>query len=212
METSNERLLEGARNLKKKGYSPEEVDAWLQTKGSSLDAMKSFATQQKQTKLPQVSDEARAEINANIEAYENPSWLKRLKNAAEINHASNEGFIEGIDNALNRAVNAVTLGAFNKASQLTGGNEYLKNKAIRERNESEGLGVADTLFNLSLNLYMFFALNGTTSVRDLNIAQDNIEKYQIIGVLVFAVLNLLMSIYVVAKGRKAPKDLEPEVA
>ena len=59
---------------------------------------------------------------------------------------------------------------------------------------------------------MFFALNGTTSVRDLNIAQDNIEKYQIIGVLVFAVLNLLMSIYVVAKGRKAPKDLEPEVA
>ena len=34
----------------------------------------------------------------------------------------------------------------------------------------------------------------------------------IIGVLVFAVLNLLMSIYVVAKGRKAPKDLEPEAA
>lgn len=93
---------------------------------------------------------------------------------------------------------------------------FLKNR--HKENELKSLwleraiGVADTLFNLSLNLYMFFALNGTTSVRDLNIAQVNIEKYQIIGVLVFAVLNLLMSIYVVAKGRKAPKDLEPEVA
>lgn len=93
---------------------------------------------------------------------------------------------------------------------------FLKNRHKENELKSlwivEAIGVADTLFNLSLNLYMFFALNGTTSVRDLNIAQDNIEKYQIIGVLVFAVLNLLMSIYVVAKGRKAPKDLEPEVA
>lgn len=161
MEISNERLLVGARNLKKKGYSPEEVDAWLQTKGSSLDAMKSFATQQKQAKLPQVSDKARAEINANIEAYENPSWLKRLKNAAEISHASNEGFIEGIDNALNRATNAVTLGAFNKASQLTGGNEYLKDRAIRERNESEGLGVADTLSGLAVEIPANLATTGS---------------------------------------------------
>jgi hypothetical protein len=93
---------------------------------------------------------------------------------------------------------------------------FLKNR--HKENELKSLwleraiGVADTLFNLSLNLYMFFALNGTTSVRDLNIAQVNIEKYQVIGILVFCVLNLLMSIYVVAKGRKAPKDLEPEVA
>lgn len=161
MEITNERLLEGARNLKKKGYSPEQVDAWLQTKGSSLDAMKSFATQQKQAKLPQVSDEARAEINANIEAYENPSWLKRLKNAYEINQASNEGFVEGIDNALNRATNAVTLGAFNKASQLTGGNEYLKDRAIRERNESEGLGVADTLSGLAVEIPANLATTGS---------------------------------------------------
>jgi hypothetical protein len=59
---------------------------------------------------------------------------------------------------------------------------------------------------------MFFALNGTTSVRDLNIAQVSIEKYQVIGILVFCVLNLLISIYVVAKGRKASKVKEPSVA
>lgn len=93
---------------------------------------------------------------------------------------------------------------------------FLKNRHKENELKSlwivKAIGVADTLFNLSLNLYMFFALNGTTSVRDLNIAQENIEKYQVIGILVFCVLNLLMSIYVVAKGRKAPKDLEPEVA
>jgi hypothetical protein len=93
---------------------------------------------------------------------------------------------------------------------------FLKNR--HKENElkllwfERAITVAEALFSLILNIYMFFALNGTTSVRDLNIAQVNIEKYQIIGVLVFAVLNLLMSIYVVAKGRKAPKDLEPEVA
>ena len=69
--------------------------------------------------------------------------------------------------------------------------------------------VAAALFNLILNLYMFFALSGTTTVRDINIAQVSIEKYLVIGTLVFCVLNLLMSIYVVAKGRKASKDKEP---
>jgi hypothetical protein len=48
MDVTNDRLLEGARNLKNKGYSPEQVDTWLQTKGSSLDAMKIFAAQQKE--------------------------------------------------------------------------------------------------------------------------------------------------------------------
>lgn len=92
---------------------------------------------------------------------------------------------------------------------------FLKNR--HKENELKSLwleraiGVADTLFNLSLNLYMFFALSGVSAIDSYSV-ENNIEKYQIIGVLVFAVLNLLMSIYVVAKGRKAPKDLEPEVA
>ena len=92
---------------------------------------------------------------------------------------------------------------------------FLKNRHKENELKSlwivKAIGVADTLFNLSLNLYMFFALSGVSAIDSYSV-QDNIEKYQIIGVLVFAVLNLLMSIYVVAKGRKAPKDLEPEVA
>ena len=92
---------------------------------------------------------------------------------------------------------------------------FLKNRHKENELKSlwivEAIGVADTLFNLSLNLYMFFALSGVSGIDSYSV-EVNIEKYQIIGVLVFAVLNLLMSIYVVAKGRKAPKDLEPEVA
>ncbi len=92
---------------------------------------------------------------------------------------------------------------------------FLKNRHKENELKSlwivKAIGVADTLFNLSLNLYMFFALSGVSAIDSYSI-EVNIEKYQIIGVLVFAVLNLLMSIYVVAKGRKAPKDLEPEVA
>lgn len=92
---------------------------------------------------------------------------------------------------------------------------FLKNRHKENELKSlwivKAIGVADTLFNLSLNLYMFFALSGVSAIDSYSV-QNNIEKYQIIGILVFAVLNLLMSIYVVAKGRKAPKDLEPEVA
>ncbi len=93
---------------------------------------------------------------------------------------------------------------------------FLKNR--HKENElkllwfERAITVAEALFSLILNLYMFFALNGTTSVRDLNIAQVSIEKYQVIGILVFCVLNLLISIYVVAKGRKASKVKEPSAA
>lgn len=52
MEITKERLLEGARNLKAKGYSPDQVDGWLKTKGSSLDEMKVFASTPKQVEEP----------------------------------------------------------------------------------------------------------------------------------------------------------------
>lgn len=41
---TQERLLQGARNLKAKGYSPAQVDSWLKTNGSSLDEMKAYAS------------------------------------------------------------------------------------------------------------------------------------------------------------------------
>jgi hypothetical protein len=57
MEITQERLLEGARNLKAKGYSPQQVDNWLKTKGSSLDEMKVFASTSKQVEEPIVQEQ-----------------------------------------------------------------------------------------------------------------------------------------------------------
>lgn len=156
MDISNERLLAGARNLKKKGYSPEQVDAWLQTKGSSLDAMKTFATKLKQENTLNISDEAKAQIAKNQEEYNKPNW----KNRGKVALAFTTGALGGIDNALNRAVNSMTLGAYNKLSQLTGGNEYLQDKEIRERNKAEGLGLADTLAGLAVELPANIATTG----------------------------------------------------
>ncbi len=149
MEVTNERLLTGARNLKKKGYTPEQVDAWLQSKGSSLDSIKSFAAQQK---LPQITNEQKAQIAQNIANYENPSLTKRLKDAAGVGIAATGGFAEGVDNALNRMANAATLGGLNKLSELTGGNEYKNAQKIRQRNADAGLGVADTIAGLAVEL------------------------------------------------------------
>ncbi|MBP5698495.1 MAG: hypothetical protein J6W96_03090 [Alphaproteobacteria bacterium] len=42
-----EMLLAGARNLKKRGYTPEQVDAWLHTHNSSLKKIKEFAKEEK---------------------------------------------------------------------------------------------------------------------------------------------------------------------
>ena len=67
-EISKDRLLAGARNLKAKGYTPQQVDAWLQTKGSSLDDMKSFVAGK--SNGFGVSEEARAKIAQNIKNYE----------------------------------------------------------------------------------------------------------------------------------------------
>lgn len=62
MEITQEKLLEGARNLKAKGYTPQQVNAWLQTKGSSLDDMKSFVKSQAETpQMSPMTDEQRAQ-------------------------------------------------------------------------------------------------------------------------------------------------------
>lgn len=159
MDVSNEKLLAGARNLKAKGFSPEQVDAWLQTKGSSLNAMKSFVATDK-PELPAVSDEIKAKIAKNIQNYEKPSMAKKLKNAFDINVAALTGSVEGFDDALGRAVNAATLGGFYKASELFGGNEYRKHKKLQDRNRAEGLGTADTIAGLAVELPANMATSG----------------------------------------------------
>ena len=59
---SNEKLLSGARNLKSKGYSPQEVDTWLKTKGSSLSDMKNYVSTQKENEDRQIQRRADAQL------------------------------------------------------------------------------------------------------------------------------------------------------
>lgn len=74
------------------------------------------------------------------------------------------------------------------------------------------VGVASTALNLVISIFMFFALNGNPSHHDIYDAQAISDEILMISTLVVDVLNLLMNIYVVVKGRKASKDIEPAVA
>ena len=74
------------------------------------------------------------------------------------------------------------------------------------------VGVASTALNLVINIFMVFALNGNPSYADRFDAQEIYAASLMIGSLVADALNLLMNIYIVVKGRKASKDLEPAVA
>lgn len=76
MDISNEKLLQGARNLKEKGYTPQQVDDWLKGHGSSLEEMRSFA------RIPEVTPEIKSQVDANIAAYnqrqeENRPWVDK---------------------------------------------------------------------------------------------------------------------------------------
>ena len=73
-------------------------------------------------------------------------------------------------------------------------------------------GVASTAFNLVISIFMLFALNGNPSHHDIYDAQAIRDEILMISTLVVGVLNLLMNIYVVVKGRKASKNIESAVA
>lgn len=72
--------------------------------------------------------------------------------------------------------------------------------------------VASAVFSLVNSFYMFFALNGNPSYADRFDAQEIYSSSLMIGSLVVDVLNLLMNIYIVVKGRKASKNIEPAVS
>lgn len=104
---SNERLLQGARNLKAKGYSPEQVNAWLQTKGSSLEAMKSYASNQRQIKTPIVQQSQANTLS------ERDKWLGR---ATALDSGATLGFgkkLGGVINAIGASPVDVVLGGKN---------------------------------------------------------------------------------------------------
>lgn len=74
------------------------------------------------------------------------------------------------------------------------------------------VGVASTALNLVINIFMVFALNGNPSYADRFDAQEIYAASLMIGSLVADALNLLMNIYIVVKGRKASKNIEPAVS
>ena len=74
------------------------------------------------------------------------------------------------------------------------------------------LPVVSMIFNLGSSLYMFFALNSTSSSSGLYTAQRSNDVVMINSSLIFSILYLVMFIYVVVKGRKASEDKEPAVA
>lgn len=74
------------------------------------------------------------------------------------------------------------------------------------------VGVASTALNLVISIFMIFALNGNPSNADRFDAHEIYDASLMISTLVVGVLNLLMNIYVVVKGRKASKNIEPAVA
>lgn len=71
---------------------------------------------------------------------------------------------------------------------------------------------ASAVFSLVNSFYMFFALNGNPSYADRFDAQEIYAASLMIGSLVADALNLLMNIYIVVKGRKASKNIEPAVS
>lgn len=123
MEISNERLLQGARNLKAKGYTPEQVDNWLQTKGSSLNAMKSFVNT---SRLQPLSEEQKAKP-------QETNW-------GDIAVAGAKGFGQGVVSGLGRMASGATFGATDWIDRKTGANLAQLDESLQSSADDVGLG------------------------------------------------------------------------
>lgn len=145
MDISNEKLLVGARNLKNKGYSKEQVDAWLQSKGSSLNDMRAFAKSLNETSQQEVSQEPRPELKPLTEdqkAKSGRSWLDTANNFID---DFKSGFSEGAQYGAERIANGATLGLYDKANSMLGGDA--KERAQRVEGYDDAAGRGNSLLN-----------------------------------------------------------------
>lgn len=131
MEITNEKLLQGARNLKNKGFSQAQVDDWLKTKGSSLDEMRAFVKQQS---APQMTPEIKAQIAANNEAYKNKS------HRGDVAMAFLTGFGEGVENGFNRVASGATFGGTDWLDRHGSGGQARLREDLQARANTEDLG------------------------------------------------------------------------
>lgn len=151
MEISNERLLKGARNLKAKGYTPEQVDGWLKTKGSSLNDMKSYATSLKQDK-PTFSPEQIAQVKQNNEDYANKNSLQGVvSDKSKLQAIVSEGLKgvgQGAISGLGRVLSGATLGASDWIDRKTGGNLQQLDEELQQDAKRSG-AIASGLNNVA---------------------------------------------------------------
>jgi hypothetical protein len=136
MEISNEKLLEGARNLKRKGFSPQQVDDWLKTKGSSLGDMQSFVKQQKtqQTELKPLTEEQKYKPKGDY-------WNGAVKEGVK-------GFGKGVLSGVGSALSGATLGATDWIDRKTGGNLAKLKQDLQESADANGLGGLNKVANI----------------------------------------------------------------
>ena len=121
-----------ARGLHSKFYSDMDFGDFSQKIGLTLQA--------EAPKMPEVSDEARAQIAQNIQNYENPSWAKRIKNFYEMNKAANEGFVEGVASGAESVLNGATLGGYGWLDRKLGLGMQDRRDKLQERAEEAGVG------------------------------------------------------------------------
>lgn len=131
-ELTQDRLLAGARNLKQKGYTAQQVDNWLKTHGSSLDDMKNFVSQSTASLM---NPEALAQIEANNRAYDDKShWGWNVAGGAL--SGAGEGFLSG----MGRVASGLTFGASDWLDRKTGGNLAALDDRLQRRAENAGVG------------------------------------------------------------------------
>ena len=101
---TQERLLQGARNLKAKGYSPAQVDSWLQTKGSSLDEMKIYAADVKRQQFEKVQPtESPVKKEQLMQGLRKDAWDNRLGAVTKFDQGASFGLgkkLGGIANSV----------------------------------------------------------------------------------------------------------------
>lgn len=112
------KLLQGARNLKNKGYTPEQVDAWLKTKGSSIKEIQEYVNTPKNV--------------VSFKAGETLGNKGVLKDFAK-------GFLGGIKLGLENVADSASLGVYSKINELLGG-DYDK-RVIEQQQLADDYGL-----------------------------------------------------------------------
>ena len=159
MEVTKERLLAGARNLKNKGYSKEQVDAWLKTKNSSLDEMRDFAKTVQESKQQKSESQQLTPLTEDQKA---KSKMGMLDTATNFVKDFSSGFGEGSLYGAERIANGATLGMYDKVMPYLGNDS--KERARRVEGYGDAVGHGDAIRNTGKALDVLGSLYPTTKI------------------------------------------------